>query len=163
MSHPDDGPNGTPPEPTTCEFDADSLSLRLDETIPAEHAAVSAVVEKIMTAVEEMGCARGQEFEIRLALSEALTNAVEHGCQNDPTKKVEICVECDAERGMLIVVRDPGKGFNPESLPSPVEGERLYHSRGRGVYLINRLMDEVRYNRRGTEIRMRKRDAVPKP
>ena len=63
--------------------------------------------------VTQMGCAAGREFEIELALREALANAIEHGSGNDPSKQVECCVACDHERGMLIVVRDPGPGFDP--------------------------------------------------
>jgi len=163
MGEPPDRTDPQSPTQSPCEFDPAKLLLRLDETIPGDFAAVSALVEKIMDTVEEFGCARGQEFEIRLALSEALTNAVEHGCKKDPTQRVEVCVECDPERGMLIVVRDPGEGFDPESLPSPVEGERLFHSRGRGVFLINRLMDEVHFRRGGTEIIMLKKGAAPTP
>ena len=66
-------------------------------------------------------------------------------------------MECDPESGMLIVVRDPGSGFDPAEVPSPVVGERLFADHGRGIYLINHLMDEVRYERGGTEIWMRKR------
>ena len=54
------------------------------------------------------------------------------------------------------VVRDPGEGFDPKSVPSPVEGEQLYSAHGRGIYLINELMDEVRFEKGGSEIRMRK-------
>ena len=115
-----------------------------------------------MTFVGEMGCATGQEFEIRLAISEALANAVEHGCENDPSKEVLICVECDPTRGMLIVVRDPGQGFDPSQVPSPIEGEQLFRAGGRGIFLINELMDEVHYHRGGTEIHMIKRDAGPR-
>ena len=57
---------------------------------------------------------------------------------------------------MIIVVRDPGEGFNPESVPSPVVGKNIYADSGRGIFLINQLMDEVRFERGGTEIWMRK-------
>ncbi len=58
---------------------------------------------------------------------------------------------------MLIVVRDPGNGFDPDSIPSPIEGKRVYAAHGRGIFLINQLMDTVHYERGGTEIRMIKR------
>ena len=98
----------------------------------------------------------GQEFEIETALREALANAVVHGCKQDPGKRVQICVSCDEKRGMLIIIRDPGPGFRPDSIPSPTVGENLFESHGRGIYLINALMDEVRFERDGTEIWMRK-------
>ena len=84
-------------------------------------------------------------------------NAIRHGCERDPDKKVQVCVACDDSRGMLIVVRDPGPGFNVESIPNPVEGENLFSQGGRGIFLINELMDDVSYEKGGTEIRMRKR------
>ncbi len=142
---------------SACEFDADALRLRLDTTIPGTPSAIPPVVERIMKVVEELGCAHDQEYEIRLALSEALANAVLHGCHGDPDQCVQIGVECDPERGMLIVVRDPGAGFDPSQIPSPVVGEQLFRDRGRGIFLINQLMREVSFNRRGTEIRMRPR------
>ncbi len=145
----------------TCEFDPQTLALKLNATIPGETGAIHPVVERIMGIIGEMGCVKDQEFEIRLAVSEALANAVLHGCKSDPTKEVNICVECDPERGMLVIVRDPGSGFDPAQVPSPVEGEQIYRGGGRGVYLINQLMDEVEYHRGGTEIRMVKKDAVP--
>jgi serine/threonine-protein kinase RsbW len=57
---------------------------------------------------------------------------------------------------MIIVVRDSGEGFDPADLPSPVMGEQLFEDHGRGIFLINRLMDEVRFRGGGTEIWMRK-------
>jgi serine/threonine-protein kinase RsbW len=58
---------------------------------------------------------------------------------------------------MLIVVRNPGEGFDPDSIPNPTIGQNIYQSHGRGIFLINQLMDEVRFERGGTEIRMVKR------
>ncbi len=144
-----------------CEFDPDALTRRFDTEIAGEVGAVAPVVDRIMDEVSSMGCATDHEFEIRLALSEAVANAVLHGCRSDPAKRVHICVECDPARGILIVVEDPGEGFDPSEVESPIEGERLFNSRGRGVFLINRLMDEVRYEKGGTLIRMRKGGACP--
>jgi serine/threonine-protein kinase RsbW len=59
-------------------------------------------------------------------------------------------------RRELIVVRDPGRGFDPAALPSPVEGQNIFSTHGRGIYLINQLMDEVHFEKGGTEIRMKK-------
>ena len=57
---------------------------------------------------------------------------------------------------MLIIVRDPGSGFDPFEVPNPINGENVYSNHGRGIYLINQLMDEVSFERNGAEIRMRK-------
>jgi anti-sigma regulatory factor (Ser/Thr protein kinase) len=142
-----------------CEFEPNKLILRLNITLQADTQAISPVVDGVMAAAREMKCAAGKELEIETALREALANAIKHGCKNDPSQQVQCCVACDETRGMLIIVRDPGKGFDPAAIPSPVVGENVYSEHGRGIYLINELMDEVDVRRQpgGTEIVMRKR------
>jgi serine/threonine-protein kinase RsbW len=104
-----------------------------------------------------MKCALGREDDIELALTEALANAVVHGAKSDPSKVIECDVAYDEQHGMLIVVRDPGPGFDPSKISDPCQGENVYSSHGRGIYLINQLMDEVQFHKNGTEIHMRKR------
>jgi histidine kinase-like protein len=58
-------------------------------------------------------------------------------------KQVQCGVACDRDRGMIIVVRDPEKGFDPASIPSPVVGHNVYSEHGRGIYLVNQLTDRV--------------------
>jgi len=152
---PDSSP--TPKPPKSCTFDAHNLDLKLSVTLSADRNAIDPVVRGIMNVVREMSCAKGREDEIELALSEALANAVVHGAGSDPSKIVECDVACDEERGMLIVVRDPGAGFQPEKISDPSNGENIYSSHGRGIYLINQLMDEVQFRKNGTEIHMIKR------
>jgi serine/threonine-protein kinase RsbW len=130
--------------------------IQLNLTIPGEVKAIDPVVEKIMWVVEQMKCAEGKEFEVETALREALANAVVHGCGEDPKKRVQFIVACNAKQGMTIIVRDPGRGFDPEKVPNPVERDRLYSVHGRGIYLINQLMDEVRFEKGGSEIHMKK-------
>jgi serine/threonine-protein kinase RsbW len=109
-----------------------------------------------MRLVSELDYAAGKEFEIEMALREALANAVLHGCKADPAKKIECSVSGDRERGIMIVVRDPGSGFDPTSIPSPTDDSNLRSEHGRGILLINKLMDEVKHESNGTVIRMRK-------
>jgi serine/threonine-protein kinase RsbW len=90
-------------------------------------------------------------------LTEALANAVVHGAKSDPSKIVECDVACDDKHGILIVVRDPGPGFDPSKIADPCQGENIYSNHGRGIYLINQLMDEVKFHKNGTEIHMLKR------
>ena len=141
--------------PASCEFDSDKLLVKVDLTISGGVEAIAPVLDRIMAIVRGMGCARDREFEVELALGEALANAIRHGIARAPGGKVQCSVACDRERGMLIVVRDPGPGFDPASIPSPVTGQNLFSTGGRGIFLINQLMDEVRFEKGGTEIRMR--------
>ncbi len=139
------------------EFEHDKLLVKLRVTMAADPGAVMPVVEGIMDVVRKTNCANGHEFQIELALNEALANAVVHGCKKDPTKLVECCVMADEHHGLLIIVRDPGPGFDPGAIPNPVMGENVFATHGRGIFLINQLMDEVSFDRGGAEIRMRKK------
>lgn len=131
-------------------------ACKLDVTIPANPNAISGVVDGVMQIAREMKCADGNEYQIELALREALANAIVHGCENDPNKKVECCVACTENSDVMIIVRDPGTGFDPQTVPNPLAPENLNSTHGRGIYLINQLMDEVSFERNGAEIRMRK-------
>jgi anti-sigma regulatory factor (Ser/Thr protein kinase) len=135
-------------------------ACKLDVTISADPNSINGVVDGVMQVARQMKSAEGREYEVELALREALANAIVHGCQNDPTKKVECCVVCSENSDVMIVVRDPGAGFNPGAVPNPLATENLHSNHGRGIYLINQLMDEVSFERNGAEIRMRKSGAA---
>jgi serine/threonine-protein kinase RsbW len=152
----DSSPTSEQP-PKSCTFDADKLDLKLSVTLAADRDAVDPVVRSVMNVVRETNCAPGSEDAIELALTEALANAVVHGAKNDPSKIVECDVACDDARGVLIIVRDPGPGFDPGKIADPCHGENIYANHGRGIYLINQLMDSVQFHKNGTEIHMMKK------
>jgi serine/threonine-protein kinase RsbW len=139
------------------DFDPDKLALILRVTLAADRRAVDPVVQEVMAVVRQMRVVDGKEDAIELSLQEALANAVIHGAKEDPTKTVECLVSSDDERGILIVVRDPGTGFSPEAIPGCTVGENVYSDHGRGIFLINQLMDKVEFRKNGTEIHMIKR------
>jgi serine/threonine-protein kinase RsbW len=143
------------------DFDPEKLSLRVRVTLAAERKSVDPVVEQVMESIRQTNCVNGKADAIELALQEALANAVVHGAKEDPTKIVECLVACDEERGVLIIVRDPGEGFDPKGIPTCTVGENLYSNHGRGIFLINQLMDEVKFHKNGTEIYMVKRTTNP--
>jgi anti-sigma regulatory factor (Ser/Thr protein kinase) len=132
-------------------------ACRLNMVIPADAAAVSSVCDGVMQVVRSMKLAAGKEFEVEIALREALANAIEHGCQGDPGKSIQCCVAADESGDLVVVVRDPGPGFDPARVPDPREGSALFRDGGRGIHLINEFMDEVRFAHDGREIQMRKR------
>jgi serine/threonine-protein kinase RsbW len=146
------------PDPLpVCEFIPGKIKLRIDVSMTAEVASISPVVHGIMAMAGQIQTLSGKEMEIETALREALANAITHGCGCDAAKEIYCCVALDEEHGILIIVRDPGNGFDPLTLPNPLIGENIYSNHGRGIYLINQLMDEVQIRRNGTEIVMRKR------
>jgi len=138
-------------------FDPGKLKLQVRVTLAADRNSVDPVVAQVMETIRQVNCVDGKEDAIELALTEALANAVVHGAKEDPSKLVECVVACDEERGVLIIVRDPGVGFDPEAIPSCTLGENLYSDHGRGIFLINQLMDEVTFRKNGAEIHMVKR------
>src|SRR5271166_6598047 len=117
--------------PRSCDFEADKLDLKLSVTMAGDRDAVDPVVRSVMNVVREMKSA--------------------------PSKTIECDVACDEERGILIIVRDPGPGFDPAQIANPCHGENIYENHGRGIYLINQLMDEVEFHKNGTEIHMLKK------
>lgn len=94
-------------------------------------------------------------FGIRLALEEAIINAIKHGNQMDPAKRVFIryCVEGTAFHATII---DEGPGFNLDDVPDPLSVENLERPCGRGLLLIRHYMTEVSYTAPGNRLTMRK-------
>lgn len=92
-------------------------------------------------------------FDIRLCLEEALINAMKHGSGLDKSKFVTLDVEYDNEK-VEIAVEDQGRGFDPEKLKDCTHEDNLYRETGRGVHLIQKLMDKVQYNAKGNRVLM---------
>ncbi len=139
---------GLIPYCSTCE---------LNITIPADPAAMTTVGEGVTALLTSKQWPEDEVMKVELALQEALANAIRHGCKNDPTKKVQCCVTFDAAGELVIVIRDPGPGFDVTAVPNPLEGSNVLKPSGRGVFLINQLMDTVEFTDEGRRVLMRKR------
>jgi serine/threonine-protein kinase RsbW len=138
-------------------FDSRRPKLQLELSMKSEIDAISPFVDELMVKIREIHCDPGAEFAIELALREALANAVLHGNREDSEKKVHVRCECDAASGISLVVRDEGPGFDPEKVPDPLAPENLDAEHGRGILLMKQFMDEIHYERGGTEVHMHKR------
>lgn len=92
-------------------------------------------------------------FSIRLALEEALINAIKHGNQLDHTKKVHLSFRILEDR-FEVQIHDEGPGFDPTDVPDPTAIENLERPCGRGLMLMRHYMDEVAYNSRGNGVTM---------
>ncbi len=100
-------------------------------------------------------------FSVRLALEEALVNAIKHGNQMDPDKRVFVTYTVTGER-FDIKITDEGPGFNPDDIPDPTLPENLERCCGRGLLLIRKFMTEVNYHGCGNVITMSKlRNGAP--
>ena len=99
---------------------------------------------------------------VSLAVRESVTNAIVHGNRNDRNKRVFVEFDLiDGDRqGIAIRIRDQGVGFDQKTLSDPLTPENLMKPRGRGIFLIRTLMDEMTLRRAaegGMEIVMVKR------
>jgi serine/threonine-protein kinase RsbW len=126
----------------------------LNLSLPANSDSIATITAAISEILERLDIPEQKRFEIDLAVQEALANAVVHGCNGDPSKTITCKLNGDQKGRIVISVTDPGPGFRPEVVPDPKRAEGLYGDHGRGVYLIRQLMDEVKFERGGAEIKM---------
>jgi serine/threonine-protein kinase RsbW len=116
--------------------------------IPSETCAGQAVQERIIKLLEEHQYPERDLFGVRLALEEALVNAIKHGNQMDASKSVR--VSCRVNTGCIrIEIEDQGEGFVPEEVPDPTEDENLERPCGRGIMLMRAFMTTVVFTDRG--------------
>jgi serine/threonine-protein kinase RsbW len=116
-------------------------------------AEIPRVLESVAIAMTEQRYAANDMFAVRLALEEALVNALRHGNQEDPAKAVHVSFLVGPER-VLIDVQDDGAGFIPSEVPDPLDPENLERSTGRGLHLMRSYMTWVRFNARGNCVTM---------
>jgi len=131
-------------------------------TIPSTNAAAAQVQQEIVEAIEQQGYKREAVFAVRLALDEALVNAVKHGNANDPDKTVYVEFHINKDR-MVIQIEDQGPGFAPGTLPDPTAEENLSRPNGRGVMLMRAYMTQVDFNERGNRVILTKRADCLRP
>ncbi|MFQ3651179.1 MAG: ATP-binding protein [Gemmataceae bacterium] len=95
-------------------------------------------------------------FSVRLALEEALVNAIKHGNQYDPSKQVHIRYRFidDSPLRLEIIITDEGAGFDPAEVPDPTAEENLDRTCGRGLMFMRHYMSEVEYNEVGNSVQM---------
>ena len=122
---------------------------------------VPRVQQAVREEIEQHGYGEDTTFAVRLALEEALSNAIKHGNDGDESKTVTIDYQVD-EHEIRISVTDEGAGFNRDCLPDPRAEENLTRPHGRGVMLMEAYMTEVAYNASGNCVTMvRTRDGAP--
>ncbi|HUX46069.1 MAG TPA: ATP-binding protein [Terracidiphilus sp.] len=111
---------------------------------------VEAAADKLAA---EAGFDEDERFRLAMAVREAAVNAVLHGNDYDPAKKVTASFENNG-KSLVITVADEGKGLNPETIPDPLAPENLMRGTGRGIFLIRSFMDEVHFRQLhpGTEL-----------
>ncbi len=127
-----------------------------DVTIPSDMAKGREVQEQIVESLEADGFSPRDIFGVRLALEEAIVNAIKHGNRMDPDKSVrgQWGINCTLVK---VSIEDQGPGFAPEDIPDPTDEENLDKPGGRGIMLMKSFMSDVSYNDRGNVLVMEKR------
>jgi anti-sigma regulatory factor (Ser/Thr protein kinase) len=134
-------------------------TCQLTMTIPADPREIPKLTDGVTHVLQEKGWPEADVMAVELALQEAVANAIRHGCGGDASKQLQCAVTCDDAGEIMITVRDPGTGFDPTKVANPLDPVNLLKSSGRGIFLINGLMDDVQFADGGRELQMRKRKA----
>ena len=111
------------------------------ESTPESAEKAASIIEASLT---RLGWTDEQLGNFRLAVSEAVANAVVHGNERDPAKKVNVELGIKNEDGdevAEVTILDEGKGFNPNQIPDPTREEGLLEGHGRGVYFMKVFTD----------------------
>jgi serine/threonine-protein kinase RsbW len=120
--------------------------------LPTDVRSIEHAVEYVMRRCH--GCdeqARRLDFNFRIGLTEALSNAMLYGNSRDPSKRV--LVEVALHGGRLEArITDQGAGFDPTVIPDPTSPENLERPCGRGLFLMRQLLDEVTFNDQGNQV-----------
>lgn len=135
-----------------------SLDERIEEFeifIPSDTTAGQSVQDRIVRFLEDLQYNDRDVFGIRLAMEEALVNAIKHGNRMDPKKSVRIACRI-SHRKIRIEIEDQGSGFQPESVPDPTADENLERPCGRGIMLMRAFMTLIEYNEAGNRVVLEK-------
>jgi serine/threonine-protein kinase RsbW len=126
-----------------------------DVTIPSDSAEARRLQDHIEQLLRSRHVHDHDVFSIKLAVEEALVNAIKHGNQMDRAKKVRISYRLLPDR-FEVKVADEGGGFDPGDVPDPTAFENLERPCGRGLMLMRHYMSEVAFNERGNCVSMSK-------
>jgi serine/threonine-protein kinase RsbW len=80
--------------------------------------------------------------DIAISVSELVNNAMVHGNKSSSEKMVTVRIK-KSRHEVTISVSDEGTGFNPLHVPDPLADENLLHEVGRGLFIVQSLMDKV--------------------
>jgi serine/threonine-protein kinase RsbW len=93
----------------------------------------------------DAGLSDDETANLMLLASEAVTNAIEHGNKLDPEKEAELLIDISPDT-ITVTVTDEGEGFDPnKEIENPLDEENLLNVRGRGVFLLKELSDELSF------------------
>lgn len=123
--------------------------------LPTDVRAIERFVETLLDHGRGAGFNAGRlRLNLRVGVTEALSNAMMYGNRNDPGRSVRVEARFSPHE-IIVRVTDEGVGFDPTDIPDPTTPANRRLARGRGIFLIRQLMDGVEYNERGNSVEMR--------
>ncbi len=140
------------------------LDKLLEFTIASDYCAGRKAQKKILDEVAKNGFNSHSAFAIKLALEEAMVNAIKHGNKGETGKHVRIQARISPGH-IELTVEDEGEGFERKTVPDPTRTENLQKCSGRGILLMESYMDDVRWEQGGRRVVMTKnnfQDVLPR-
>jgi serine/threonine-protein kinase RsbW len=131
--------------------------VELRQSLPSQVALISPFVDQLMRFIAKCRNDEDSQVDIEAALREGLANAIVHGNHEDPHKRVYVACRCTTDGEVSITVEDEGQGFDSNAVADPTTPENRLVKHGRGIYLMKSLMDEIRFERGGAVVYMRKK------
>ncbi len=116
--------------------------------IPADLKSLSLVEKAIDELSMEFDLSDEVYGNVLVATMEATNNAIIHGNNSDPNKNVKIEMLMDRKE-LMVQIEDQGHGFDYATVPDPTAPENLEKINGRGIFLMERLSDEILYLENG--------------
>ena len=124
-------------------------------SIPSDTVQGQVIQDRIVRLLEQLDYPPRDVFGVRLALEEALVNAIKHGNAMDPNKSVHIDCRIDDVK-VHIEIEDEGAGFVLSDVPDPTADENLEKPCGRGIMLMRAFMNQIEYNDAGNRVVLEK-------
>lgn len=137
------------------------LHFPIDVRIPSDVRYIERIVGIVaQRCAENKLPSRMCRLNVRVALTEALSNAILYGNGEDRRKGVRVRANMD-DRALILEITDEGTGFDLDGCTSdPTLDENLFREDGRGLFLMRQLMDHVeRYQDGGNVVRLTLRRA----
>ena len=109
----------------------------------------------VLRSMDNQGYADDTIRKMKITLTELLVNALDHGNNRDPSRKVIIGHMVDS-RSTVVSVLDEGEGFDPARVPDPTRAENLVKDSGRGLFIVRCYVDKVSFNEKGNRVTITK-------
>ncbi len=119
--------------------------LALNKTLKSRKNSIKQVEPLIFEVKDKVALKDETCYNLLITLTEAVANAIFHGNNGDSSKNVYINVSV-TDNQIIMTVEDEGNGFDPDAIDDPRKPENLMKAKGRGVFLIKALADDVKFD-----------------